>query len=64
MEDGNASCERVLFAEKKDVMSMLRKMAAPGSDAKGEWILKQSICMDPVPARGRRRGDRTGEVCC
>lgn len=53
MEDGRASCERVLFAEKIDVMAMLKKMAAPGSDAKGEWLPKESTCMASLPV-GRR----------
>lgn len=36
MEAGKASCERVLFAEKALVMSLLRNMADPDSDVQGE----------------------------
>lgn len=36
MEAGKASCERVLFAEKAEVMSLLRNMADPDSDVQGE----------------------------
>lgn len=38
MEAGKASCERVLFAEKAEVMSLLINMADPDSDVLGEHL--------------------------
>ena len=44
MEAGKASCERVLFAEKTKVMSLLRNMADPDSDLQGEHRATSMIC--------------------
>lgn len=53
MEAGKASCERVLFAEKAQVMSLLNTMADPDSDVQGKQRgLLPVWSVVPVRSRG------------
>ena len=50
-DGGKASCERVLFAEKEQVMTMLNQIATPESNTQGDLTFR-AIFAQPSPDGG------------